>query len=528
MNLKMIHDDGANYHVQAPSGHVFHVEKKSLSPEGHEWLHRATGGGIPSALMTPEAYEAAGNSTEYTPPPEPMVGMGVSSGGGAPVQPIPATEEQPAQAAPAGVVEGQPVSSAPEGVPAANPLAQASAANISSEDKMLTELEKAKKGFGGEGAAYNQFLSAMPSGADTKVETPQAIQARHAEADKMWLSKIMNDEIDPNRYMHSLGTGQKILSGIGIALSGMGGGSTGRNLALDQINGAITRDIEQQKATAAKHMNLWKMNREATQDDLQANLATQNQLLSVAQAKAARSAAGAKSVEERLRLQQLIMGIEGQKAQNQKVQGILGASGQSPSGMKGVMTADPLTLVPMLVPEKHQDKAIKEINDAKYVAEKKNEIRRLLNELGKDARPATGMSFKSMANALPGYHPQSYNSLKVLFDPLIHDEVGRVNEFEKQDVLDNFPAFGDSDARVQEKVQHLMSYTDSKRRMPTLQAFSGLSPDHFVSTSGDMRAKMSPEEYRSFEWARANPNAPKAKAILNAWNSQATEKGAGE
>jgi hypothetical protein len=103
-----------------------------------------------------------------------------------------------------------------------------------------------------------------------------------------------------------------------------------------------------------------------------------------------------------------------------------------------------------------------------------------------------------------------------------------VNEFEKQDVIDNFPAFGDSDARVQGKIKHIMSYVDGKRRMPTLQAFSGLTPEHFVSTSGDMRAKMSPLEFRDFETAKAHPNLPRSKAILEHWNSQPLEKGADE
>lgn len=51
--------------------------------------------------------------------------------------------------------------------------------------------------------------------------------------------------INPNRYMQNQGTNQKILSAIGVALSGFSGQ---KSMALDVIQGAIDKDIEKQKA----------------------------------------------------------------------------------------------------------------------------------------------------------------------------------------------------------------------------------------------------------------------------------------
>lgn len=56
-------------------------------------------------------------------------------------------------------------------------------------------------------------------------------------------------KVDSNRLFSNLGTGQKILAGIAIALGGYGGALSGKgdNRALDIINKAIDRDIEEQK-----------------------------------------------------------------------------------------------------------------------------------------------------------------------------------------------------------------------------------------------------------------------------------------
>ena len=56
-------------------------------------------------------------------------------------------------------------------------------------------------------------------------------------------------KVDPKRFWASASTGQKVAGYIGIVLSGIGGGMTGRggNAAFDIINGAIDRDIAAQK-----------------------------------------------------------------------------------------------------------------------------------------------------------------------------------------------------------------------------------------------------------------------------------------
>ncbi len=68
---------------------------------------------------------------------------------------------------------------------------------------------------------------------------------------------IQNGHINPSRYMSSMSTENKIASGIGLILGGIGSGiSGGPNMALDFLNKQIDRDIEGQKAEMNKKENL--------------------------------------------------------------------------------------------------------------------------------------------------------------------------------------------------------------------------------------------------------------------------------
>lgn len=58
-----------------------------------------------------------------------------------------------------------------------------------------------------------------------------------------------NATIDPEAYLHSMGTGQKVLTSIGMVLSGIGSGLTGQpNMAVDMYNKNTQRAIEAQQA----------------------------------------------------------------------------------------------------------------------------------------------------------------------------------------------------------------------------------------------------------------------------------------
>jgi hypothetical protein len=75
-----------------------------------------------------------------------------------------------------------------------------------------------------------------------------AVFAKHQEKDQELEKAFAESKIDPQRMLHNMNTGGKILTGIGMILSGMGSGTTGQpNLAMGVLNKAIDADIDAQK-----------------------------------------------------------------------------------------------------------------------------------------------------------------------------------------------------------------------------------------------------------------------------------------
>ncbi|MEZ0208559.1 MAG: hypothetical protein ACAH17_00075 [Candidatus Paceibacterota bacterium] len=82
-------------------------------------------------------------------------------------------------------------------------------------------------------------------------------------------------KIDKDRLWSNMGTGQKILAGIALMLGGATGGATGKsNMAMDVINKAIDRDIEEQKANIQTDVESKKMKSQNLRDQagLQQNM----------------------------------------------------------------------------------------------------------------------------------------------------------------------------------------------------------------------------------------------------------------
>lgn len=89
---------------------------------------------------------------------------------------------------------------------------------------------------------------------------------------------VKNNQIDPTRAWTSMSTGNKVLAGIGIMLSGAGSGMTGqRNLALDQINKMIDNDIQAQMKNQSNRLSMLQLNIERYGKNQLAIDATRNQ-----------------------------------------------------------------------------------------------------------------------------------------------------------------------------------------------------------------------------------------------------------
>jgi len=94
-----------------------------------------------------------------------------------------------------------------------------------------------------------------------------------------------NGHIDARRIFHNQSTGSKIATGIGLLLSGMGGGLAGQeNMTEKMINKAIDDDIRSQEADLGKKKSLLEANYKRFQDLDVAKAATMNSYKAIAEA----------------------------------------------------------------------------------------------------------------------------------------------------------------------------------------------------------------------------------------------------
>jgi len=91
---------------------------------------------------------------------------------------------------------------------------------------------------------------------------------------------INHPNIDPNRYLGNMGTGQKIMTAIGLLLGGIGAGTAGtENMAMKYLMNTIDKDIEAQKLSLDKKNTIYKANLQMLHDEAQAEEMTRAQVL---------------------------------------------------------------------------------------------------------------------------------------------------------------------------------------------------------------------------------------------------------
>lgn len=333
-------------------------------------------------------------------------------------------------------------------------------------------------------------------------KTPEQIQQEYAARDNELMKHYMDQQIDPNRYVHNMSTGSKILSGIGLALSGMGAGPNGKNLAFEHITNAINNDIESQKTDQSKSMNLWRMNREHMKDEQAATLATQNQLLTGVQAKIAMAGGTTQNAEARLKASQMVSQIEAQKTQNRMQLALMTGQGG------GSSQADPSQLVLQMVqnPE-HQKQIFAEIDNAKTIAQNRDKILSSFDEASKDNTVMrTGAGFLR--------EPGASKKLKQGILPLFKDIDSTVRQAAMDETFHNVvPAPGDAEATVKQKRAALENWLDSKADGSMAKGY-GINLHNFASTSPDPVMRLNPQQKSFVAWAKANPSDPKSAIVL--------------
>lgn len=480
-----------SFHVEHPSGKAMTIMKKGLSPQAVGAIKKMCSGGMaeggPLKMTDAGQVPDSINSSQDTPEQGEMGWV------------APSTQAEPNMSQASTSTPNQVMTQSQ--APMADPLIRNRVDTESILDQQEQNIQNFQNQLKSSGDTTNQAFKDYNEQAQG-MPTPLDIYNERKSQDDQLLQHYMDSKIDPNRYVHNMGTGSKILAGIAMALSGAGAGASGRNMAFEHLQNAINNDIGSQQNDQSKAMNLWRMNRDATNDEMHANLATQNQMWTGVQAKLAMAGANTQNAQAQLNASQLVNNIEQQKSQNRLRMGLL-TQGQGNNGTSG---ADPLNLVPEMVPAEHQKQAITEIGQAQSAAKNQDQMLDLFNQAAED-----NTVFKTGAGFLRT--PTSMLTLKALGDPLIHDQDGRVNEFEKKDFEGLLPQPGDTDDKIDQKRQGLQMFINNKKSAPTAKAF-GINVANFANTSSNPVMRLSPQQQQYYQWAKDHQNNPVAIAFF--------------
>lgn len=384
-NFKKVHEDEHVAILQHKDGHQIHIVKKPLKPEHKE--------GVKNLPMHKQNFDNGGpvqgdqqQQTQQPPPSDPngqwaqrwgqmTKGFNKAHGGmvknfadGGPTErtgwdayqaehnmaptpdaapdasiPTPAPGAL-AQAAPSADSQQQPMAPAAP----AQPLPQQGAPNqdpygLNAYNKAITGgFGNQVAGINAEAKAQGQMGQANAGILDQAVVAKQKfLQQRQAHEDQLWAERnqafqdYKDGHIDPNRVLGNKSFLQKITSGVGLALGGLGAGHGGENKALNYLNGQISEDIKAQYADLDKKKNLLSANHQAFGDLDQATAQTRGMMTDIVTDQIAAQAAKSADPLAKARAQQLIGQLQSksaadmrQVAVNKTLMGYQNAAGQ--------------------------------------------------------------------------------------------------------------------------------------------------------------------------------------------------------
>jgi hypothetical protein len=304
--------------------------------------------------------------------------------------------------------------------------------------------------------------------------TSGEVFSMYQDSDNKLRQAYADKELDPNKYWdkHS-----KVLAGIGIGVSALGQilGADG-NGAIEVIQEGIHHELERQKNSQDRTLNLWKMNRQMMGSDIAANLQTQNQLLLSAEYEIKKAAAAAKGPIAKAEANNSIGKLQQQIDANNAKLTLMNPTSDDP---------DPATRVNLFIQNEATRRAVAdEIDKAKAVVKSAPRIYEAFELAAKDARPTVGgRSGTSLKAFIPGIETAGQKAIKVALGPTFSDREGTIN----QDALNKFaarvtPNIGDSDHEVQEKLKSIDDYLKANGR-GSLSKANGIDLEKFPLTN---------------------------------------------
>lgn len=189
-----------------------------------------------------------------------------------------------------------------------------------------------------------------------------------------FVSDIQNQHIDPQHYLNSMGTGQKISTGIGLILGGFAGINGQANPVMGFINQQIDRDIDAQKAELGKNENLLSANMRQFGNLRDATDMTRLMQVDIVKNQLAEAAAKTQDSMAKARAQQAIGQLDMQAAPIMSQLAMRKTLSQqaTPQGQGGAPQMDPASKIRLMgmsgiINPEQQTAATKELSNAEAI-----------------------------------------------------------------------------------------------------------------------------------------------------------------
>jgi hypothetical protein len=325
---------------------------------------------------------------------------------------------------------------------------------------------------------------------------------------------IINGHIDPNRYLGSMSTGDRIQSAVGLILGGIGSAHTGgSNPALDFLNKQIDRDIDVQKADLGKKESLLQFNmrqfgnlRDATDMTRVMQMDMVSQQLKAAAARTEGTLAKAHATQAAGQLDMQAAPIVSNIAMRRSLLGNGSGSDAPPENKIRALIQNPV----------EQDKYNAELKSAKIAAKTRDNLLEAYDKVAK---------LQTFSERF-GSPFQSSRQIDALVEPLVaalsKETAGKYTETDAKAIKALFTKLRDNPETVGKNRVALDKITSEKMEYPMLTPL-GIDPMKLSRYGSNgtgspeqqaSRQALNPQQQSFLDWARKNPSNEKAKAII--------------
>lgn len=314
---------------------------------------------------------------------------------------------------------------------------------------------------------------------------------------------VRDQHIDPNRFLNNMSTGQRITTGIGMLIAGLGGNRPENNPVIQFLNKQIDNDIDAQKTELGKKENLvGAYMKQFGNLEVATNMARATLNSTIASSLQQKADLAKSPIEKQNALAAVgKFQMDSAAALNQAARMSVAFKqvGQQEGG-------NPSLQVEALVPKEEQKEAYKELGEQQNINQANKAALESFDKIAK---------LQTVSNRL-GSPIQSRKQIGAEWGPTIEKltktQSGRTTPMNVDLFASLEPKVTDSSETVALKRKRFVDLIEQGRSTPVLDS-RGIKANQLPS---QVNKQSSPEDQQAIQWAKANPQDPRSKQILKA------------